>query len=187
MKIVLLNSGGKDTLATAMLLRDKHEMHSLHVQFVSPSPAAAAVAKEIAARYCASHHEVTTSGLYMGREVGKVDGLLYQALGLVGLGAMYASQIGASGIAAGFYLAGHIFGPSFGEGVQKVLDSYGRGLQFLTPLAGTPSVMEGSGETLVLDIVKADPLWKRTVYCHKDPACTKCAKCLQRAAWLKET
>lgn len=200
MKVVLLNSGGKDSLAVAILLKagkvelppesnwdgQPVEVHSLYVDLgwrnVVP---AKKMAKRIADAYCASHEEVTLSGSWLRPSPPAKGGVVHQSVALAIIGAMYATQIGATTVLSGLVLdpkspAGLEFPGSLLALYKAFADLFHHGAQWhhdapalVCPLSYPPYF----SPTGVTDVVKDDPLFLHTVTCSWDPPCGTCFKC----------
>lgn len=181
MKVVLLNSGGKDCLAAAILTYGEHELHSLYVDAGNPSSAAErVVAEKIAAKYAASHKVISLSGgPYEAEGRFGYAVMPYKAAVLHTLAAMYAACIGAEGIVTG--QRDDILVEDWDVRLFGVLSmSHQRGpVRLLPPLQGT-----GKTSERIYQVVKDEPLWKETVVCLKHPACGGCVRCRTRSEWL---
>lgn len=192
MKTVLLNSGGKDSLATAILLsREGHELHSIYVQSGMPEdclgmPASA----RIASAYCASHHVLTMpTGPYLADtpnlpEAWRYRTMPHKLLVMFSLGAMYAVTIGAEAIASGARC--DVFHSDFPETLKAALAMSRKvrdPLVVLTPLNLFPGEQSKVNE-IVWETIKDDPLWLETSYCNEHPACGVCYGCRMRADWM---
>lgn len=191
MKTILLNSGGKDSLAVARLLHETHELHSCYIDMRIPenvrgAPAAAA----IASRYCASHHIVqVSSGPYLSPTTNLMPGWNYttvpfKLITTFSLGAMYGVTIGAKAIASGVRC--DIFPEDVSERLRAMLDLSVRvrdSLEVIAPL-NSHKGKQGELEDVIFDLIKDDPLWKETSYCNEEPPCGACYGCRVRQEWL---
>ncbi len=192
MKTVLLNSGGKDSLATAILLsRDGHDLHSFTVDVGQPEHAKGnGIAKKIADKYCASHHVFrATTGPYLAETFNLPVGwryvtIPYKALVVWSLGAMYASSIGAAAVASG--MRADIFPEEFPETLKAMFELSRKvrdPVEVIVPLNGYKG-RQGELNEYIWGIVKDDPLWKETSHCEAYPPCGACYGCRLRAEWL---
>ena len=176
MKVLLLNSGGKDSLGAAMALK-YHELHSVYLDAGWPCREAALVAAEsLAGRYCATH-SVLSIALPMVEVLPGHQTVAYQAQVLHLIGAALACGRGYAAVASGQWTDAAM--PSFPDDLDRMLASNKlfRPVQFLMPLwALTIEEIE--------TLVKQDPLWRETVYCNCAVPCGECVKCRKRKAWL---
>lgn len=178
MKIVLLNSGGKDSLAAVMTLRKTrgYEIYSLFVRLGHANDdRAAAMAKKIADKYCDSHTELAIPGLIPSpTKNGTQFGFPHQALLLHAYAAAWAGCRGIYAVASGQNGARELR-----EGIRAAFE----GVRSLRepPVLLTP--VWGIGPDRTFEIINNDPLWRETVTCNHEPACNKCRKCLLRAEW----
>lgn len=180
MKVVLLNSGGKDTLASAVLLtREGHKLDSLYCDLGLPNTdRSSAAAAELAAKYAATHQTIKVVGPALVGQKGRAGhlsfGVFHQTTIIVGLGAAYATSIGDEGLACGIRkmdpLRTHLAG-------SLNVNPFNAPLPLLCP------VMELS-DAAIFELVKSDPLWRKTVTCNAEPACGTCGRCKLRATWL---
>lgn len=177
MKVLLLNSGGKDSLATAILLHREHELHSLHVNLGHPvSRREEEVSAKIAAKYCVSH-EVFRGGPRSYAKPGKLGRNVqpHKCFVLHAIAAMHAVQIGAEAVASGQkadavsadFAARLAAAASISSGFAPV--------SFIFPLRCDGDLDAAHRE--VVAIVKDDPLWPETVHCLRDPPCGNCPDC----------
>ena len=192
MKAVLLNSGGKDSLATAILLaQEGNDLHSFTVDMGQPEGALGhPAAQKIAQKYCRSHHVLkVTSGPYLSPTTKLPEGWNYttipfKAIVMWSLGAMYAVTIGAEAVASG--MRADIFPEDFAkiiEGMLALSVKVRDPLKVIVPLDGYKG-RQGELNDIVFNIIKYDPLWRETSYCNDDPACGVCYGCRVRADWL---
>lgn len=186
MDILLLNGGGLDSLAAAMKLQAAgNTVHSLHV--ITDVPAAAtlqAAAKAIASEYCASHKEVTLSGLapWGIKTKNPVTTRFFQIpqaqIVFSCIAASHALKEGITAIANGVKDRepfGALFEPAITELHGMNRNGFGTPVTFQRPL-------DGLGIADVLEIVKDSPVLNQTVSCLMDPPCGTCGKCQIRAS-----
>ncbi len=191
-KTVLLNSGGKDSLATAILLHRDHELHSCFVNTGAPEDAAALTASAmIAEKYCSSHHVIRIgSGPYLATTPSlpaawRYETVPFKLLVMFALGAMYGVTIGAEAIASGARC--DVFYPDFPETLKAALAMSRKvrpSLEVLTPLNLFPGEQSKVNELVVWETIKDDPLWRATSYCNYNPPCGVCYGCLLRKEWV---
>jgi len=186
MDILLLNGGGLDTLAAAMKLQaEGNTVHSLHV--ICDMPAAAkiqAAAAAIAAEYCASHKEVTLSGLapWGIREKNPFTTRFFSIpqaqIVFSCIAASHALKEGITAIANGVKDRepyGALFEPAITELHGMNRNGFGTPVTFQRPLDGLQMAD-------VLEIIKDSPILHQTVSCLQDPPCGTCGKCKIRAS-----
>jgi len=177
MKVLLLNSGGKDSLGAAMLLRE-HEVHSVYIDAGWPCREAAMVAAaEIASRYCASHDVAAMAIPNTLSPIPNHQTIAYQAQVLHLVGASMAKGLGFDAVGSG--QRPDAAERSFPDDLDRMLASsrFFTPVQFVMPLW---TLSQSDSEIAI----KADPLWTKTVYCNCATPCGVCGKCKQRAAWL---
>lgn len=176
---ILLNSGGKDTLAVAMLSYERYALHSLFID-VGRKDGSQVAAKKIADKYCVSHQVFPLPVDRIPDELNKSkipDRVEHQGVLFHGLAAALA---GARGI--GVIVSGHRIGPVAREWaglMQSLLNAskISRPVTLELPIFHLASPQ-------VFDIVKGEPLWSETVTCNLYPPCGSCPKCKLRAQWL---
>jgi 7-cyano-7-deazaguanine synthase in queuosine biosynthesis len=175
MKVVLLNSGGVDTLAVAKMYKDQgHEVHSLYISLGQENnKKASTAAKKIAKEYCASHHSVEVSGL----APIVINGFLtmpFQMLTIFVIGACYARQIGCDYIASGNKK--QVISDNF----KQMFADYLRTSRITEPVIPMMPLAEYGSMKEVYDFVKDEPLLKQTVSCNHKELCKTCIKCIER-------
>ena len=179
MEYVLLNSGGLDSLAVAIMYHKKGDiLHSLYIDIgITTAEAAGESAKRIADMYCASHNTIKLSSdtnLIFNAPSGKPI-VKYQAMLWHMLGAMYANKIGVKDILSGN--KGKTLHPDFESKMQDmqalVINSTNE--VFHRPLLNIFDLNQ------IYQIVKFSPLTTSTVSCAVSyPPCGVCNKCKQR-------
>lgn len=186
---VLLNSGGKDSLAAAMVLGQMgHELYSLHVDIGLSTADHLANAERIARHHCSLGHEVFTGRFSSdpNMESPKGGGFYAQRVVLPTIGFSVALRIGAELVSSG-----HTW-PTL-NGKEDLADTLARYVmhtnrpendgggrpapQFFFPLYGLQPHQ-------IYDIVKRDPTWKTLSFCTQSPPCGKCHKCSLRAKFI---
>jgi 7-cyano-7-deazaguanine synthase in queuosine biosynthesis len=187
MDAVLLNSGGKDALAAAILLtREGHRLHSLYLDGGQPgSRAEQEISAEIAAKYCVSHH-VGTFG-FGGLSVvnpcpphPEIVTIPHKLLFSLVMGAIYADLLGVPGLGGGHRC--DVAPRGFESRVAAVLglSKLRTAPKLLLPLGG----VDGTQGDFVYETIKDEPLWKKTICCLCETPCGTCARCKMRSAWL---
>lgn len=188
MHVVLINSGGKDCLAAALILRrQEHTLHSLFIDLGTPnSTSAGEAAAKIAAKHAADHHAMAVVGITRVRhEKSGITSVPHQSVLVNILGGVYAFGKGIGAIASGERrgpeTAGAGLAPvrSFPE---RVAEAFAIGKFCPPPLVLAP-VIDFNDER-IFATVKDEPLWRETVTCNEWPPCGKCARCVTRAKWL---
>lgn len=185
MRVLLLNGGGIDSLAVAMLLKaSEHDVMSLHVDLGYPNAEPCRNAAElIATTYCSSHKLITLNGLdAMGVDPAidtRYRPIQYQQLVLSSIGCSHAQMNGITYVTSGFrhgFLTNE-FKPRLNGLLAQVKLSYLNPILVEHPLAGL------SGDDAVFGIIQNSPILHQTVSCLQLPACGVCSKCLLRAKY----
>ncbi len=186
MKVLLLNGGGIDSLAVAMILQKSgHEVHSLHVDFGYPSSIPEKAAAElIASTYCADHLNISMSGLdAMGLDASiepRFRPVQYQQLLLTTIGASHAQMNDMPYVVTGVRgnaIVGAEFKPLFEELVRQV------NLKYLKPISVVHPLETVTSTDALYALVEDSPILHDTVSCLALPACGTCLKCVFRAKY----
>jgi 7-cyano-7-deazaguanine synthase in queuosine biosynthesis len=174
MRYVLMNSGGCESLATAILLwKQGHELHSLHIDVGVPSQARNSVAAAaIAEMYCVDHKEIELHGLLP--EINQQNrAIRYQPFILASIGCSYAATLDIANVATGN--TGDSISEEFEDLFNACHRSYFRpGQKLYRPLLGVSDFNQ------VYIIMKDSPLVHDTVSCPEEPKCGVCPKCNKR-------
>lgn len=186
MRVLLLNGGGIDSLAVAMILSASgHETHSLHVDFGYPSSAPEKVAAElIASTYCANHLNVSVSGLdAMGFDEAiepRYRPVQYQQLLLTTIGASHAQMNSIPYVVTGVR-GNAIVGPNFRELFGEIVGQVN--LKYLKPISLVHPLETVTTTDALFSIIQNSPILHDTVSCLALPACGTCIKCKFRAKY----
>jgi len=186
MDIVLLNGGGVDSLAAALILKNSgHTLHSLHVQFDYPASASMVVAaKAIADAYCADQVVVTVAGLVPwgmnapeATPTGRYRSVPNLQLVVSGIAASYATRNGYSYIANGVKNQ-EVWGNGFEPAISALIANHNHSqlkqpLLFMRPLSALD-------DAAVYALVAGNSVLNQTVSCLSSPPCGTCFKCLLR-------
>jgi 7-cyano-7-deazaguanine synthase in queuosine biosynthesis len=183
MKVLLLNGGGVDTLACAIILQASgHEAHSLHIDFGYPNSASCKVAAEIiATTHCVDHKVITVQGLDpMGFDPvinDRYRPVQYQQLILSGIGSSHAQINGFTHVVSGFrhHFLTNQFKDLFNQLLSQVRLHYINPIRVDHPLAGITT------DQALFDIMKGSAILHDTVSCLFDPPCRTCSKCKFRS------
>jgi 7-cyano-7-deazaguanine synthase in queuosine biosynthesis len=179
--VVLLNSGGKDSLAAAMLLRE-HALHSLYIHVGnSISDVEERVARKVADRYAVEHTTLRLSGgpFEAPSGLGPYSVMPAKAAALHAIGLVFAHSRGADALASG--QRPDVLVPDFAARLEAVasMSRHREAMPLLFPVAHI-----GHGESdAILSIIGVEPLWRETIYCVQDPPCGTCGRCLKRKEW----
>jgi 7-cyano-7-deazaguanine synthase in queuosine biosynthesis len=174
MKTVMLNSGGLDSLALAVMLsKQGHEVHSLYVDTGSKNrEQAMAAASKIAAAHCADHYVIAVDGLKTTPKVAR--GIPYQGFFFTLLGSIYAASLDIDYVTSGN--KGEMSDDSFEETFMNVLKSVKvRDTKIpLRPFRGIIDINQ------IYMIAKDSPVLKDTWSCGQSTKCGVCNKCRMR-------
>lgn len=177
MKAVLLNSGGIDTLASIVALKEADPdvvLHSLTVWIGQKNFGSShRAAQEIASKHC-----VTTDLILLGDFAFIEDGVYkipYRMALFHMIGAVKARHYGVEYIVSGIDDGHH---DHFGRKVTDLLSIEGRAPY--APVVVCPVRKLTRGERIFL--AKKDPLFPVTVSCEEPEPCGTCQKCLDRKA-----
>lgn len=196
MKVVVLSSGGKESLATFEILKSHLDMvglegpveiHSLYVDLGwRNSTSAKAAAAKFATAYGASHEVVKLEGDWQRPKTADLKhnaGVYHQGVLLHTIGGAYAAKHDIPYVVSGVQ-PGPITSPSNFADILKNLYAVAARWeppekipQFLFPVAYLTL-----GQ--LLTALKDNPLLTATVSCNEEPACGTCQKCNYRAALL---
>jgi 7-cyano-7-deazaguanine synthase in queuosine biosynthesis len=187
MKAVILLSGGKDSLAAAMLTHDKYELHALFVDVGEPTTVAhLVVSQRIAKKYCVSHKTIgLTGGPFTGasrNKMGMISSVPYRSLVMISLGAMFAGTLDAAVLISGVKGDAQMDWWHHAASLVLNMSRVRPPITLVSPIPA-PSI----GDDAVLQIVKDEPLWKETVYCRYVPPCGTCYGCELRKSWLERS
>jgi 7-cyano-7-deazaguanine synthase in queuosine biosynthesis len=186
MKLILLLSGGMDSLAATILMHNQgHEIHSLFIRTGLPSDdKVSAVVKKISEMYCASHKELSLAGLNsQGMDnigVG-LRPIAFPAHVWHTLAISYGAEIGVNFIVSGN--KGEYSSEDFEEkfiafsGTSKLQPSK----MVLKPLKGITDFNQ------IYMIIKDSPLLKETISCLYENPCGECSKCRLRLQFNIDT
>lgn len=175
--IVLLNSGGLDSLAVAMLLKEqKHIVHSLYIDLGQRSKAKGIVAcRRIADAYCDSHEVIVMfpDDRYL-IEMKNGPNLPFMGAALFILGSVYARSKGIDFIASG--LKGDSNKDDFNTRFLHLLKAskMTKPVIPLRPVSGMKDFKE------VFEVIKDSPIMRHTYSCNVIPKCGGCVKCKLR-------
>jgi 7-cyano-7-deazaguanine synthase in queuosine biosynthesis len=188
MEYAFINSGGKDSLAAAMVLTQAgHTLRSVYVssgQRASVDAASRLMAATIAAKYAVDHRVVELGGNFLSPE-SKLGGLAYQNIFIHVMAASWAvSNLGIYEIASGTTKAADLQG-LFKDRLQALFDTSAHrpppNFTFPVYLAAWMTQMERG----MYEIVKIDPMWRDTITCNFSyPGCGVCGHCVVRSFWL---
>lgn len=176
-KMVLLNSGGMDSLATAIILhKQNHELHSLYVDMYQPNrKQGIAASKKIAKKYCKSHEvlDLFQDDRYIrpiktGPQIPWMGHLAYL------IGAIHARCHEID------YVAGGLKSDSVGKEFNAHYMNYLRANTLRRPITLIRPLDNIDDFYRVYDIIKDDKLLKHTWSCNDYPKCKKCGKCKLR-------
>jgi len=185
MKAILLNSGGADTLAAIMKLKDQHgemlELHSIYINIGQENHLRASkAAKLLALHYCSSHEEIVFPGNWT-MPIDQGDLLLKprNKTPLIGfichvMGAMKARQLNLGYITGGFDTGAVT--EQFCDKFVELQEQFKMTQYTITPIH--PVI--GMSVTERLEYIKDNPLANKTVSCHLEVACGRCPKCFPR-------
>ena len=187
MKILLLNSGGLDSLACAIVLKHNgHETHSLYVDLGYPNTDASKVAsKLIADTYCVAHDSIAVVGLQArgflkyGHE--GFEPIAHQQMVLNTLGASYAQVHEFSHFCSGTRKDTPV-GPGYLKGFNSTLAYYQTALIQMNPLELFQPINDLTNDQW-FGIIKDSPVLHQTVSCLSSPPCGTCFKCKIRATY----
>lgn len=198
MKVVLLNSGGKDALACAVLLKSGAvripdeledgtpiELHSLYVDAGwRNAPRAMAAAKRIAEEYCASHSTVSLSGDFQrapGTGAHGYAGVYHQTILLSVLGGMHAVKNGISVV-----VMGTVKGPVTPQFPAALRELYVQGQAWHGPEMRPVHLFPlfDIGRDVVIEALKNNPILPLTATCNDVLPCGTCSKCRNRVNLL---
>jgi 7-cyano-7-deazaguanine synthase in queuosine biosynthesis len=179
---ILMNSGGKDSLAAAIVLsKQGYVVHSIYVDAGQHPPSHAESAELIAKNWCDSHDVLTlrmSSGfdLAVGESGFSAQRSMVLVLGLL----KYTPDVK-------LIVTGHTW-PVRDIDMETVVNNYIRGTwranfyagegppKFYLPLFKLTTEQ-------IYDVLKEDPSWTDTPTCRFDPPCGKCMKCTLRATF----
>ena len=188
MKTILLNSGGLDSLACAMLLNQAgHEVHSLYVDLGYPNDSVARVASAlVASTYCADHEVVTVGNL---PAMGMADPptnigfrpVAYQPMLLHSLAVSLATNKGYSEVCAGVRNNAYV-GYEYDTLLNAYLNKFQRLTGYGTVRLSFP-INQVNTDDWLYSIVKDSPILHQTVSCLSLPPCGACIKCLIRSKY----
>lgn len=184
---VLLNSGGKDSLAALLLSREEFTLHSVYVHVGQPSsPREAEVAARIAAKYGLDHKVIrVTGGPYdtpsrvlatnppSTRNVFPFKGIILHSLA-----SMYAASKGIDVVVSG--QRADVYPDDFPARLSDALWISRR-------LRDAPELrfpVKDLSMDEVFEAIRGEPLWAETSYCLEEPPCGGCYGCKLRADWL---
>jgi 7-cyano-7-deazaguanine synthase in queuosine biosynthesis len=176
MKRVILNSGGLDSLALAMILHAAgDELYSFHIhQGVASSDSQMASAQRIADKFCVSHKVVEIHGLLQSPDsTGGPRPIACQTVLLAMLGQAYANLMNVVSVVSGnrYERVTVEFEKHFNRSLKCV--AKGNERVYSRPLGAIY-------ESDVWDIIKDEPLAPQTVSCLAEPPCGTCFKCVER-------
>lgn len=179
MNVALLNSGGKDSLAAAILLREDPaiRLHSLFVDVGQPNRIEAELsARRIAAKYAEDHETIPVgSGGYRAPvDSGRFVAVCHQTIMLYGIAAMYATSRGWQVVASGVRC------DAVAPGFPAALEALFATSRLRAPPAFLFPVL-ALGDAAVIEIAARDPLYLETVGCNESPPCGTCHRCRLRA------
>ena len=196
-KAVFMNSGGPDTLATAILMHEKYELHSFYLDGHLPNRVRAMpMAEKIAKKYCVSH-EIMDIGNRAVLEYDYFDPswqstkqiksqykisrytIPFQSMVYYALAVVYAMQIGTDIVITGTELNKiEQITDLFNEAHVDIL-KLGCKINFIHPLCGFT-------DEDILKILENDlELRNYTVSCDYEVPCGGCWKCGRRINKLK--
>lgn len=175
MEVVLLNSGGLDSLAAAVQLRvidPDVVIHSLYVSAGQANDASAKVAaQEIADAECASHSVITLEGMTYDDPDRELPRLPYRTTLYHIMGAIKCRQLGARYLAAGIDV---FFSEYFGKQFSALLAEETSAPFTVIPLHPIRTMSRPERVALV----KEHPLASKVVSCEYPTPCGECSKCL---------
>jgi 7-cyano-7-deazaguanine synthase in queuosine biosynthesis len=180
-KALLLNSGGKDSLATAILARRSGwELSSLYVELGQRNSSEARLSsKRIADKHCADHFELIVNSPHslIIPIPGGIFGIAYQAVTIHSLAASVAVSRGIERVFSGQRYGANAaqFPRLFNELLQQ---------SRYTPHIVVDFPVFSLSDEEIFKIVSPDPLWRDTVTCNVSPPCGVCGRCKLRASWL---
>lgn len=185
MDVILLNSGGLDSLASAIIAKqNNHTLRSVHVKFNYPiADIALTAAQAIADEYCDSHKIINLTDLDpVGTEYGdRFRPVPYQQAILCTIGADIAQKTKLTRVISGVRRAEIFYSiDSYKEHLEMSLNQFRisehNDLHFMFPLQNIPL----NEKQVFYDIIKDSPVLHDTVSCLNVPACGICIKCLFR-------
>jgi 7-cyano-7-deazaguanine synthase in queuosine biosynthesis len=177
---LLLNSGGKDSLAAAILMsRAGWSLASLHVDAGQRNAGVAApMAARIAQAHCVSHDTVLIrpSRSWVLEQHGRAF-LAHQGAVLASIAAAHAAALGIDRVFSGIRKDSQH--STYPTAVQNLIEA-----SRMTAHARFELPLWDYTNEQVYQIIKDDPLWKETVTCNTYPPCNSCPRCHMRAEWL---
>jgi len=176
MEAILLNSGGKDALLSAILHRKQQTvLHSLFIDLGQPNvDRARKAAEKIASEHCADHFEMTIPGDWFVDSPKAPSGksIPYQAITLAIMASLYARKINVDYIIIG--LRG---------GFKDAFAHFSEALKCLPIPPKVPLYLltiEGMSDDEVYTDLKDHFLLPELVSCNFKEPCGKCLKCVDR-------
>jgi 7-cyano-7-deazaguanine synthase in queuosine biosynthesis len=179
MRAVLLNSGGKDSLAAAIILsRAGYELHSLFcIAGQKALEMRDAAAKKIAEKYCVSHDSMVLNGEWQHQNKFGLPVTAHQTLLFLILAATW-------GVKHDIYLiASGIKPDAVTTNFPEAAAAYFKTSRGTNPPGLVFPVFDKSDDE-IFTIVRHDPLWRNAPTCPYDPACGSCVKCKVRKRWI---
>jgi 7-cyano-7-deazaguanine synthase in queuosine biosynthesis len=189
--ILILNSGGMDSLAVAKLMRQEYpassdvSIRSLFVGTGLPNESRSRIAaRAVAATYCDSHDELFVrqadgSEADLARPlVGHLFGVPYYSLMMLTFGLAYGMRHNCHYVVSG--MKPDALGPGYMDALKTVLAeslSTSRST-WIKPQLLMP-VLEISNDD-IFSLIKDDPLFSQTVSCNQAEPCGRCGKCILR-------
>lgn len=173
-EMIFLNSGGLDSLATAIILTEQgHTLRSLFLNIGQPNTVPAqAAAQKIADRYCVDHVALEVFGANpITREKKEGTAVPFLSNFVMLVGAMYASSKGIGYVVTGGNIASAEFNDAFMAFCRAGT---------ITPLVVPIRPMSDKNSDEIYPLIENDPLLKETYSCRVYPKCGGCGKCLIR-------
>ena len=179
MKAVILNSGGVDSLASILVIKQKWEdleLHSLYIDLQSTNRMVSKhAAKKIAEEFCETHNVIEMPDLSWPEKSIEKKMFPFQSALLATVGANYAKRIGAQVVLMGIDSVFH--SEHYSRRLAAVFNETKSGQEDgVTPIFPLGSLSRK--ERLL--IAKSHPLGPETVSCWQAIPCGVCGRCKER-------
>ena len=178
MKYVFLNSGGLDSLAVAILLKNAgHELYSIFINLgADNSETSSVAAQKIADMYCTSHKVITVDGLKGIDETSKsIPNAIYIYHFIA---SSYANLMGIDAITGGH--KNDFYNPNFTDVLDLLVTGYKEGKPRTARRGLYRPLKDSNSSNQTYMIAKDSPLLSQTVSCIEKIPCGECAKCKMR-------